>query len=140
MGSSELEVRHQRALMAALPAGVLHLDADGVPRFMNVRFRELWHLTLDEDPAAVDWSQDVHPDDRERVLQGWAAAVDGDGAYETEFRVLAPDGGSRWTWARAVPEHDEAGEAGSASWRPCSTSTSAAAPKRRSAAASACTG
>ena len=107
--AARVEMEHQRALMAAMPAGILRMDVDAAWVYVNDRFREVWHLTPEQAPGAVDWSPGVHPDDRERVARDWGAAIAGDGVYEDEFRIVAPDGSWRWTWTRAVPEEDEAG-------------------------------
>jgi PAS domain S-box-containing protein len=42
----------------------------------------------------------VHPDDRSRIAAARAAAVDGDGRFETDFRTTRPDGTERWVRAQ----------------------------------------
>ena len=42
----------------------------------------------------------IHPDDRERVRERIAAALD-DGAYDIRFRIVLPDGRIRWTHGTA---------------------------------------
>ena len=46
----------------------------------------------------------LHSEDREAVRQGWAKAIDGDGDYESEFRVVLPDGQMRWLASRGRVE------------------------------------
>jgi PAS domain S-box-containing protein len=51
----------------------------------------------------------VHPEDRERV----AAAMAGQrqtGGYEEEYRIVRPDGATRWIWARSYPIRDRHGQ------------------------------
>ncbi len=50
----------------------------------------------------------VHPDDLPRVGRALDRAIASCGIYEAEFRVLRPDGTSRWLTARgrALPGHD----------------------------------
>jgi PAS domain S-box-containing protein len=43
------------------------------------------------------------------VRSRWLAAMAGGGTYEVEYRLTRPDGGWRWTAARAVPRRDAAG-------------------------------
>lgn len=38
----------------------------------------------------------LHPDDRERTLSALQAAVSGGDRYDSEFRIVGPDGGIRW--------------------------------------------
>ncbi len=52
----------------------------------------------------------VYPDDRERVHQEAAAAVDRGAEYDTEFRVLSPDGGVRFVASRGKVDYGAGGE------------------------------
>ena len=61
------------------------------------------------EPLAVDGiMQRVHPDDRDTLRQTQASAIAGSngGRYETEYRVLMPDGTTRWISSRARVEVD----------------------------------
>ncbi|MES2692573.1 MAG: PAS domain S-box protein [Verrucomicrobiota bacterium] len=51
----------------------------------------------------------IHPDDRERVAAAMARKHETEG-YEEEYRILRPDGSTRWIWARTYPVRDEQGE------------------------------
>jgi PAS domain S-box-containing protein len=42
------------------------------------------------------WIQFVHPDDREKVRAEFQAAIGGAAPYESEYRILRPDGELRW--------------------------------------------
>jgi PAS domain S-box-containing protein len=59
-----------------------------------------------------NWVARLHPDDRERVLAHFRAAVDGpDRDYEVEYRIVRPsDGAERWILAKAEIERDPQGE------------------------------
>jgi len=47
----------------------------------------------------------VHPDDRQRVMQALRKPASATGAgFETEFRILRPDGSERWVAMRVVRE------------------------------------
>jgi two-component system, LuxR family, sensor kinase FixL len=48
--------------------------------------------------------QRLHPEDRETVRQVWAKAINGNGRYESEYRVLRPDGQIRWIASRGRVE------------------------------------
>jgi PAS domain S-box-containing protein len=55
------------------------------------------------------WLSALHPDDRGRVAEAWAASVAAKTPYKTEFRVRRADGEYRWTTAHAVPLFNEDG-------------------------------
>jgi two-component system CheB/CheR fusion protein len=47
-----------------------------------------------------NWLQLVHPEDRERVTSARARAVQERSEYDIEFRVVSPDGSTRWLAGR----------------------------------------
>jgi PAS domain S-box-containing protein len=55
------------------------------------------------------YREDVHPDDRERVLRALTGAVDGDQDHDLEYRILRPDGSVRWVQGRGRVFRDAAG-------------------------------
>jgi len=55
-----------------------------------------------------DWLAQLHPDDRERVLKVWEAAL-ASGRLETEYRIVRPDGSVRWIVDRGMPLFDAEG-------------------------------
>ena len=60
-------------------------------------------------PHVADWIARLHPDDRERVAGEIQRAIAGPSRYETEYRVIAEDGSTRWVFAKAVPVADSQG-------------------------------
>ena len=69
-----------------------------------------------QSPADVkstkDWEQRLHPEDRQRVLDGFAQYLQQpDGVYDFEYRIVRPDGSIRWVSDRGqVVERDENGK------------------------------
>lgn len=61
----------------------------------------------EEEARGAGWLEAVHPDDRQRVGEAWAAAVAATGVYDCEYRLRGADGGYRWIEARAVPLPDD---------------------------------
>lgn len=53
----------------------------------------------------------LHPDDLPRVTAALRSAIDSCGAYEAEYRILLPDGGTRWVTSRGQAIGDETGVA-----------------------------
>ena len=51
-----------------------------------------------------------HPADRDRVVEGFRAALEGgDDAYEIEYRIIRPDGNQRWIFGRGRVIRDQDG-------------------------------
>ncbi len=59
--------------------------------------------------SRAEWARMIHPDDLERVRQDFNAAVEGSGDYASEYRVLGPDAGTRWTAVRGTVLRDAEG-------------------------------
>ena len=87
----------------------------------------VWDIPRDEVRASEsDWSSGnwhsahpvhfdqfidvVHPDDRASLRQAVRGALEGDGQYETEYRVMSPDSTVRWIAARGRIEFDHHGK------------------------------
>ncbi|GAB3691720.1 SpoIIE family protein phosphatase [Angustibacter aerolatus] len=56
-----------------------------------------------------DFRRIVHPDDLPRVSVAIRTSIDTGSIYEAEFRVLRPDGGTRWVAARGRPLSGDGG-------------------------------
>ncbi len=97
-----------RALANDAPVGIFENSADGSCTFVNDRWCEV--AGMDPAPAmGSGWTDAVHPDDRDDVLAGWAAAVAEDRDFLMEFRFVRPDGEVRWVTARAAAVKDPQG-------------------------------
>ncbi len=87
----------------------------------------VWDIPRDEVRAsASDWSSGnwssahpvhfddfmdiVHPDDRASIRRAVREALEGDGQYETEYRVMLPDSTVRWIAGRGRIEVDQNGK------------------------------
>ncbi|HXN47553.1 MAG TPA: PAS domain-containing protein [Bryobacteraceae bacterium] len=70
-----------------------------------------WKRLLGRSPdtrvTLEDWQAALHPDDRERVVQEWNAALEQHVDFNTEYRVACPDGTVRWLADRGRASHDE---------------------------------
>ena len=79
---------------------------------MSPSYERIWGLALEElyrNPYL--WEKVIHPEDRERVLCNFARWVSGESAgyYDIEYRILRPDGTTRWVHDRGVLSVNEAG-------------------------------
>jgi PAS domain S-box-containing protein len=56
-----------------------------------------------------DWSDAIHEEDRDRVLQA-VSASHATGEYDQQYRIVRPDGSIRWIHDRAFPVRNDAGD------------------------------
>ncbi|MGI8807762.1 MAG: SpoIIE family protein phosphatase [Acidimicrobiales bacterium] len=100
----------QRLALAAGRLGVLRWD------------KETGHVTLDAtakgllglrggvfDGTFEFWAALLHPDDRARVLSTLDRAVEEQGTYDLEYRVIWPDGSIHWLQGRGQATVDDNG-------------------------------
>ena len=82
--------------------GTFELDFFTQAIAWSERAKQIYGLTSGTGVVLSVFVDMVHPDDREHMeAAGWAAALPaGNGRYETEFRVIRPDGGLVWIAAR----------------------------------------
>lgn len=93
----------ERVALAAEAAhlGVWELNTKTQKFWVSDKFRELLQFPPDAQISYEDFQQRVHPEDRpgrEAIVQ---KAIESNGNYETEFRVVLPDGRFRWMTGRA---------------------------------------
>jgi diguanylate cyclase (GGDEF)-like protein/PAS domain S-box-containing protein len=81
--------------MALAPVGIFQTDPDGACLTVNDRWCEYAGMTADQARGS-GWLAAIHPDDRERVRDEWAAAVAERRDFELEYRFRRPDGVTTW--------------------------------------------
>ncbi len=77
--------------------------------YVNPAYERIWGrsaASLYADPHS--FIDSIHSEDRERVEA--TLPRQGSGNYDTEYRIMRPDGTSRWVRDRAFPIHDEQGK------------------------------
>lgn len=62
---------------------------------------------LEENISA--WMERVHPDDRQRLCKTIETSLAGKSVYETDVRLLWPDGSYRWVYARGARVQEASG-------------------------------
>jgi PAS domain S-box-containing protein len=75
------------------------------------RWRALSGFSKLERIDLEGYLQKLHPEDREAVRQTFTKAVESDGQYETEYRVVLPDGQLRWLASSGRVEFNGSGKA-----------------------------
>jgi formate hydrogenlyase transcriptional activator len=97
-----------RTVLETIPAYVWTASADGSLEFIT----ESWFEKMGHDRQEVlgwKWPNQVHADDRERVVAEWKKAVATGSPIDQEMRVPGSDGRYRWLMVRGVPLRDETG-------------------------------
>ncbi|MBS1856285.1 MAG: EAL domain-containing protein [Acidobacteria bacterium] len=63
-----------------------------------------------EFPARDEWFALIHPEDRDRMVRNLERAMESKPAYEAEYRIVRPDGATRWLLSKARLFRDDAGK------------------------------
>lgn len=105
---TELEQSEAQLALAGEAAGIASWMYDPVGQIVvgDNLMMQLFGLTHREGPATA-WIASIHPDDRDRVANEFAASLEGH-PYDTEYR-LVPHHTTRWVRAKAVLLHDSQG-------------------------------
>lgn len=61
-------------------------------------------------PRYEDWRDCIHPEDKERVEQLYTKSIETHTDYESEYRIIHPDGSVHWLMARAKAIYDLEGQ------------------------------
>ncbi len=106
--SRELRESEERMSLAATAAdlGLWEWDIVRDEIWATDKVRTRLGLAKSEHIDFNCFLQSLHPDDREHVAHGLAKAMNGDGDYESEYRVMLPDGEVRWVVAAGRVEFD----------------------------------
>jgi PAS domain S-box-containing protein len=111
-------LRQQRALhqfeeRVALAAEAAHLgvwehDMTADRIWISDKVRQLFQFPPDDEITYEEFQKRVHPDDRAARDRIMRRAIRTHGSYETEYRIVLPDGTIRWIAGRGryLPETD----------------------------------
>src|ERR1700733_3557557 len=84
--------------------------ADNAVLYVSPAYERIWGRTcqsLYDNYRTL--LESVHPDDRERAARTMGRRRETQG-YDQEFRILRPDGETRWIQARCYPVREQQGE------------------------------
>ena len=111
---AEEKIREQemelRQMLDLTPQYLAVLGADGSPFYANRTSLDYLGMSLDEWRQRRGISDEVHPDDVERLIAEGNRASSTGSAYELEVRVRKGDGSFRWFLSRFNPLHDDKGQ------------------------------
>jgi PAS domain S-box-containing protein len=101
--------RELRTLVEAIPAFVGTAQPDGSVDFISQSWLDYSGQTR-EEALEFGWVGRVHPDDFDRALANWQAALASGTSLDQEGRLRNADGVYRWFLSRDIPLRDENGD------------------------------
>jgi len=110
---AELRERNATLTLAESTAGIGVWDLDLVSNMVSGTPQFFRNAGLEPTTGSVpiETMRGLrHPDDRERVVRGFAAALaEGEDGFESEYRIIRPDGAIRWIFGRGRVIRDRTG-------------------------------
>ncbi len=104
------ESEHRFRNMADNSPMLLWIDGtDGACQFLNKSWLTFTGRTMEQE-LGWGWVESVHPDDRQRCLEGFTHARQTRDPYEIEYRLCRGDGEYRWILDASIPRFTPDGE------------------------------
>src|SRR6201996_3230912 len=100
--------RELRTLVEAIPAYVGTNQPDGLVDFISQSWLDYTGFSR-EQGMGWGWASAIHPEDFDRVLANWRAAVAAGTPVEHELRCRSADGTYHWFLYRGLPLRDDGG-------------------------------
>ena len=100
--------RELRITLETIPTSVASTLPDGSVDFVSQSWLDYVGCSR-EEMLGWGWKKTIHPEDLDRVLNNWRAALAAGEPLEMELRHRRADGKYRWFLTRAVPLRDEKG-------------------------------
>lgn len=99
----ELHQFEERVALAAEAAqlGVWELDVTSERFWLSDKVRQLFQFPAESEISYGEFQKRVHPEDRATREGVMRQAMHTHGSYETEYRIVLPDGRIRWIGGRA---------------------------------------
>ena len=113
-GEAALKEATQRLQLAVSSGhlGIWDWDVVNDELVWNKRMYELYGVSKDTFRMSREtWIKCLHPDDVAMALEEMRAALNGEKKYDFEFRIVHPDGETKFIKSNAVVIRDEAGKA-----------------------------
>ncbi len=109
---AEHAIRQSEARFKSLcdyaPLVIFQSRADGWNTYISPRWEEISGKSP-QTSLGWGWTELIHPDDRKRVTESWASAVENGEPWTHEYRIIRPDKAERWLRVLACPIRDDAG-------------------------------
>jgi PAS domain S-box-containing protein len=98
-----------RIMGETLPYGVWLCDANGAAVYVSQSFLDLLEMTQEEQ-RQFGWTHRLPPEDVEPMMEKWMHCVHTGEPWDSEHRVLGPDGKYHAVLTRGLPVRNEKGE------------------------------
>jgi len=85
------------------PVGIFSTDPYGATTYVNPKWCEISGLSADQ-AQGDGWLTNVHPDDKERIKEGWLNSTRLQQSSFSDYRFVHADGTLAWVMGQAVPE------------------------------------
>ncbi|MEM6251508.1 MAG: EAL domain-containing protein [Cyanobacteria bacterium P01_D01_bin.156] len=95
-------------LVEAIPVGIFRTDKNGHCIYVNQCWCTIVGISASK-AQGTEWLTAIHPNDRDRVYQGWYQAVQSNQPFQAEYRVQTPAGVVTWVFGQAAVEYDSNG-------------------------------
>jgi PAS domain S-box-containing protein len=95
-------------IIDTIPNFVWSARPDGYRDFLNQRWLDYAGMTA-QQAVGWGWTQAIHPDDREGLVEYWRSCLASGSPGESEARMRRFDGAYRWFLIRANPLRDPSG-------------------------------
>jgi len=105
-----LRMANERLLLATAAGeiGIWELEISSNTLTWDARMMELYGFTQEEFPGGYEaWTSRLHPEDRQRCESEHIMALCAEKKFDTEFRIVLPNGRIRDIKANAVVTYDE---------------------------------
>ena len=97
-----------RLLIESIPQLIWTCQPNGTCDYLSPQWTA--YTGIPESPQlGSGWLEQVHPDDRNHLLERWKAAIAESRLFEFQFRIRRADGMYRWFHTRAIPFRDDRG-------------------------------
>jgi PAS domain S-box-containing protein len=103
-----LSERELRTLVEAIPAYVGTALPDGSVDFISQSWLDYTGFSREQGMGS-GWGSTIHPDDVDRVVANWRAALAAGAPVEHELRCRSADGTYHWFLYRGLPLRDDGG-------------------------------
>jgi PAS domain S-box-containing protein len=97
-----------RQTLESIPGMVFTTRPDGACDYQSQQWVDYTGVPM-SGHLGVGWHLLLHPDDRDRAMEAWDAAVQGRGVYDLEYRVRRHDGVHEWFKVIGRPIRDAQG-------------------------------
>ncbi len=102
------QANQAQQMAEGFPDLVWSCRTDGSCDYLGPQWLQYTGVPISEQ-LGFGWLEQVHRDDRDRVREGWRAAVKTETRFDAEFRLRNGDGKYRWFKSRSLPIRDSAG-------------------------------